>query len=161
MKKIKLLTILFITIIFFTGCSKNKTAITGEEFLTKASDLGFSLSDVTTSYGFSNKAYQTERDEYSILFIEGKKLSDITGMFVDEINNIYSESEMVGTLTSENSTTKKIDRVPSEGKNWKALEVNSGGYYYYVIYVDNTLLYLKGNSSHKDSLIKLKDAIKY
>ena len=49
----------------------------------------------------------------------------------------------------------------NEGKNWKSLEINTKSNYYYLIYIENTLLYLKGTQDKKELLLTLKDAISY
>ena len=157
MKKYKLLTIILLCIMFLSGCSSTKKSLSGEEFIQKCNEKGIIMSDYKAYYGFAKEAYQSNAKDYSILFVIGNKYSDITGMFVDEINNIYNESDILAILNDNN----KVDSMTNEGKNWKSLEINTESNYYYLIYIENTLLYLKGTQDKKELLLTLKDAISY
>jgi hypothetical protein len=166
MKKFKLLTILFIGIIFLTGCSKKKTSISADEFFNNADKQGIVVTDVTSLYGLAKKAYQTQPNDgkYKIIFIEGESLNDMQYMFFDEGKNIYEkagiqdeyETKEVGQLT-----TKAPTKYIYNGKNWESLEVITDNNYYYLSFIDNTLLYMESDTENRDKMEKLKDTIKY
>lgn len=167
MKKIGLLTILFISVLLLSGCGNTKTKVSMDDFYKEASKLDIKLYDYTSSYGYANKAYQTESSDYQILFIDGKNRKDIHGIFFDEVGNVYSKAglkeetttddPMAGELTTKPAVEKKVNG----GSGWESVEVTTSNKYYYLIYVDNTYLYMEGNADNKDLLIKLKDSIKY
>jgi PBP1b-binding outer membrane lipoprotein LpoB len=166
MKRFKLLTILFIGIIILTGCSKTKKAATAQEFYDVADKNGIVVQDVSQLYGLADKAYQSSPNDnqYKLLFIQGKSMSDMQNMFLDEASNVYNktglseekETQEVGTLT-----TKAPKKFIASGKNWQSVEVSTDDYYYYIAYVDNTLIYIESTTSNKEKLIKIKDTIKY
>ena len=166
MKRFKLLTILLMSIIIFTGCSKTKKTITSNEFYETISKNGIVVSDVTQIYGSAEKAYQSQPNDnqYSILFIEGKSIGEIKDMFLDEGNNIYQKagiSDEAKTVEAGSLTTKAPNKNILSGKNWQSLEVTTESNYYYLIFVDNTLLYIESNLDNKDKLVKIKDTIHY
>ena len=165
MKRYSLLTILIVCVLIITGCNKTKTKVSIDEFYKQASKLDIHMKDYSQSYGYANKAYQTESDEYKILFVDGKNKQDIHGIFFDEVKNIYAKAGLKNTTTEDPEagvlTTSPVDRKVDGGSGWESLELTKDDKYYYIIYVDNTYLYMEGNMDNKDLLIKLKDSIKY
>ena len=162
MKKLKLLTLLLILIVFITGCKKAKQALDGPTFVTRATNLEITPTNVNNIYGYAKSSYQATTDDYNIIFIETNKESDAHSTFLDEAKNIYilTGSEVEGESSI---TTKKQEnnRVVLAGKNWESLETEYEGTYYYLIYVDKTVLYIKSKSSSKQLMKKLIDAMKY
>lgn len=166
MKRLKLLTILFIGIIILTGCSKAKKSITAVDFYNTADKAGLVLQDASNVYGLAKKAYQSTINDYqyTIFFIEGNSISDMQNMFLDEAANIYSKTGLdkeTETVEPGTLTTKGAKKSTGSGKNWKSLEVSTEDRYYYVTFIDNTLLYIESNNTNKDKLISIKDTIKY
>lgn len=166
MKKYKLLTIILIGIIILSGCSKNKKAVSGDDFNKKASEQNVSLTDVSSYYGIADKAYQTvgNSDDYKVLFVEGSKQSDIINMFLDEGVNIYSKAgikDQYDSVEPGELTTQTPRKYVVKGKNWQSLEVITDSRYYYLVYVDKTLLHVEGSIEYKDLLTKLKNSVNY
>ena len=167
MKKKLLLTILFIGAVLLTGCSKNKSKVSIDEFYKKASSEEIQLHDYTSSYGYAKKAYETESKEYDVLFAEGNNKTDIHGIFFDEARNIYRKLGIDSNTTTEEpiagelTTTAAYKKNINGGSGWETLEIITQDKYYYLAYVDDTYLYMEGNIDQKDKLIKLKDSINY
>ena len=78
-------------------------------------------------------------------------------MFIDEAKNVYAKAG----IDEDSDSNKKITKTTASGKNWSSVEITNEYSYYYLAYIDNTILYLEGNIDQKDLLIKVKDAIKY
>ena len=166
MKRFKLLTILFLGIIILSGCSTTKKSISAQDFYNAADKEGIVVSNASSVYGLAKKAYQSAVNDnrYTILFIEGDSISDMQNMFLDEASNIYNKTGLnkeAETVEPGTLTTKAAKKSIGDGKNWQSLEVTTDDRYYYVSYVDKTLLYIESDTSNKDKLIKIKDTIKY
>ena len=159
MKKISLLVLLIASVFLITGCSNKKTVITGSEFKDKVVGI-VNVSNYSAYYGIAKEAYQTEKTEYKVLYIEGNSLSDIKGMYVDEGKNMYAKAGIVDEYGNEAAATK-VTKETRSGKNWSSIEITTEYKYYYPIYVENTILYMEGNLDQKDTLFKVRDAIKY
>lgn len=162
MKKIRLLLIICFGLLIITGCNYKKTSITGTEFSKQVGSIVV-LNNYSTSYGIAKQAYQTDNTEYKVLFIEGNTSSDIKGMFIDEAKNIYAKAGIVDETnsTDDNSTSSKYTKRTASGKNWSSVEITTDIKYYYLEYVDNTLLLLEANIDKKDIMLKVKDTINY
>ena len=166
MKRFKLLTILFIGIVILSGCSKTKKSITAQEFYEAADKQGIVVQDLSQHYGIAKKAYQSENNDnkYSILFIEGNSINEMQNMFYDEAKNIYAKAGIKDQYDSQEAgklTTKAPKKYVLSGKNWESLEVTTDNKYYYLIFIDETLLYMESDNDNKDLVNKLKDTIKY
>ena len=153
MKRIRLIIVSLVSIILITGCTTTKKAIKSEEFAKICNDLGIEIVGVGNIYDYAEEAYKNDTSKYNILYVEGKKLSDITGMFNDDLNNTY---RAVNGTTIDN-----VDNLTKKGKNWKSYEISKNGVNYYLIYVDNTYLYLQYKDEDQELMNKLKDAMKY
>lgn len=153
MKTNKLLTILLIGILFLCGCSKSKKSVTSDQFLLTCETLNIGYEDVSESYGFAKEAYQLKEDDYNILFIEGKTINDMSGMFYDDLSNIYKT-----TIDENNNDVKNSIK---SGKNWKSIETTINDKYYYLIYVDNTYLYVSASNKDVEAVMNLRKAINY
>ena len=154
MKRYKLLTIIFIGILFLTGCSKTKKAITGDEFYDICDDMDIRISEITSKFDYAESVYQTAEEGYRVTFIEGKTLNDISGLFNDELKNLYSER-----IADED--VDNLDKKAINGKNFKSFELNYKDNYYYLIYVDKTFLYVQSNQDNKDKVRQIIDTMKY
>ena len=84
-------------------------------------------------------------------------------MFIDEAKNVYSKAGVLDETNDDttNATQNKYTKKTAAGKNWSSVEITTDIKYYYLIYVNNTLLYMEGNLDKKDTLVKIKDAINY
>ena len=163
MKRLKLLLIVILGILVFTGCNSKKTSITGTDFSKQVGGI-VSLNNYSSHYGLAKQAYQTDNTEYKVLFVEGNTISDIKGMYIDEVKNVYAKAGIVEETSQDegtNAVDKKYTKRTAAGKNWSSIEITTDISYYYLIYVDNTLLYLEGNIDKKDILVKVKDTINY
>ena len=160
MKRIKLLTILLLSILIITGCTK-KTS-TCDEFNRLAREQGFEVVDYTKAYGYANKAYQTSNDSHLAFFVEGKKQKEVQGIFLDEVKNIYVAAGVKSKSERENSEEDQgPEPIKNGGDSWGTVEITTDDTYYYISYIKNTMLYIKCNISEKDKFVHIKDTMKY
>ena len=162
MKNIKLLSIIILTLIVLTGCSKKPASM--KDFANLMKDKNISIYDVTDIYGYAKKAYKTNSEDYQVLFVESKNLKDMQGVFLDEVKNIYGFSG----IATKSSDIEDIDKDSSEiqpnvqsGKSWGRVEIETEDNYYYVSYIDKTMLLIIGNKDNADMLKEIKNAMKY
>ena len=156
MKKIGYILSIIICLIIFTGCSLNKPSVSGKDFYEKTRGI-VQLYDYSNYYGIAKTAYQTQETEYKVLYIEANNISDIKGMYIDEAKNIYDKAG----ISDDEEANAKIVKKTLNGKNYSSLEVTNEINYYYLIYVDNTLLYMECTKDKKELLSKVKDAVNY
>lgn len=148
MKKLRLLLLLMICV-FLVGCSAEKTVLTGEDFVNKAKESGYTSIDIQSSYAtFATTAYMIDTD-FKVIFVEGKNTYDIEGIFLDECENINKGLTKSGSYKSDS------------GSNWAVYTATNIGNYYYVALVDNTYLYIEGKEEAKDRINKLVDNLGY
>ena len=159
MKKIRVILIVLFGIILLTGCKMNKKSVDSTEFKSRMDKQSIAMMDVTDLYGISKKAYQTDKTEYKIIYVEGKRESDIKAMFIDEAKNVYSKANIIDEANNGTTEANKYTKNTSSGNNWSAVEITTDVNYYYLTYIDNVLLYIEGNIDQKDTLIKVRDAV--
>lgn len=155
MKKLKFLVVILIGLIIVTGCNKkSKTALSSDDFLKICNEKNIKMYDAIGLYAFADKAYVTSEEKYEILYIIGKNQSDISGMYVDEVSNIYSKYK-----TDDNNEDYK-ENVQS-GNNWQTVEIQYKDKYVYIAIVDKTILEVHSDLVNKDLVRSLIDAMKY
>ena len=169
MKKYRIILILLLVVIV-TGCEQKKSKIDAPTFNTYASNLGIKVQDVTQYYGYADVAYQTNYNEFKVLFIDFKDSGvDSQGIFLDQVNNIYS-SAGVSDSTNGNSpttvitsvaTTKKYTKDTDNGDNWVYTKIVTEDKFYYAAKVDDTMLYIVSDLDHKDTVEQLISTMKY
>lgn len=135
MKKLRVIFLCICTLMV-AGCDKTKTAIKPEEFIQIIGEYNISLQDQTESVDYADAIYRLQSDTYDFIYIDGKKKYDIEGLFVDQCKNVIDE---IGTATY----TQDI----GSGSNWAKLEITTESTYYYVSWIGDTYIYVKGSVS--------------
>lgn len=142
--------ILLVTmLVLLTGCSKEKEAISGAEFKKIVTENTYEVVDVTNIYDYAKSAYLIKDDNYKIMFIEGKKIGDIQSTYTDEVTNIYSN------IYSDN--TRNNDK----GEKWSYVELEDEDHYYYLCYINKTLVIVESDIENKNNMIDLLKKIEY
>ena len=148
MKKFKLAFIL-LACVFLVGCSNSKEMVDGNAFLERAKEAGFTPIDIKESYNsFATNAYLIDSD-FKVIYVEGKNVYDIEGVFLDECNNVNIK------------LTKDAKVKHDSGKNWALYTATDLGNYFYISLIDNTYVYIEGKEENKDRINKLIDTIGY
>lgn len=151
-KKITLFSIICLFVLFsLTGC-KNKTAISTEDFKSKAEKLGYTTIDITSqyaSYGNIKEATVATSNNYQVEFY------------------VLTDEEKAKTMFSTNKTNfenykgKSSTETSSSIGNYSSYTVTSKGYYMHICRVNNTLLYVNVIKTHKDSVKELIKELGY
>ena len=136
-------------IIFISGCSKSKEALTGSEFYDKAIEYEYKLIDNTSQFAYADYVYSIDNKDIIMYFVDGKKSYDIKGIFLDECANIYKNAG------------KEYDKTTKGGENWTVLEVKNDKKYYYISWVKDTYLYVEAPLSSEKKLEKFIDSLGY
>ena len=134
-----------LTLFITTGCM-NKKAITTSEFKSKMDNKGFTITDVKEQYAqydYVEEATIASNGNYQIEFYKISNVDKANGMF-NTNKKIFKESKGNGAI----ETTNKMG-------NYENYSLTSGGYYMYLCRVDNTLIYIKVNTTYKDSVINI------
>lgn len=159
MKKIKLLLIpiiCLISLLSFTGCGKNKTAISAKDFTEKLEDKGYIIQESTTQYSANNEIKESyialsEDYDYQIEFIILESESDAS--------NMYSHNKRKFEKEKENSNAKAHSEVNLANYSKYTLIVN--GEYKVLSRIENTLIYIDADSEYKDEIDEVLEDIKY
>lgn len=159
MKKIKSLlaiSICLISLACFTGCGKNKTAISADEFCEKLENKGYLIEDSTSqydSYEQINESYIALSDdyEYQIEFIVLDSESDASSM--------YSYNKEKFELAKEDSDIQSHSEVNLA--NYSKYELSVNGTYKILSRIDNTLIYIDTNSEFKEEIKEILDDLGY
>lgn len=141
--------IVLLLVILLSGCSNEKTSITGDDFKKIVKDNKYEIIDVLNVYDYAKSAYLIKEDNYKIMFIEGKKLGDVQSTYTDEISNAYSN------IYSDNKINK------DKGEKWSYVELEDSDHYYYIIYINKTLLIVESNVDNKSEMINFINDLNY
>ena len=147
-KKIIFGIICLFTILTLTGCG-DKTATTPETFIAAAKNNYYITKDITnqyTSYDYIDQVIIAKSPKgYQIEFYVLSDANYATSMFNANKNTFES-------FKSNASSSSSV----SMG-NYSKYSLTSNGYYMYISRIDNTIIYVKEKSNHKDDI---KDFIK-
>lgn len=149
MKRVQLLILCVLMLAVF-GCSKTKSAVKPEEFSKVLADFKLNLQDKTNEVDYADKVYRIDSETYDFIYIDGKKKYDIEGLFVDQCKNVLSE---IGDATHKQDI--------GSGNNWSKLEITTEDKYYYVSWIGDTYLYIKGNLADAEMFRSIIDKLGY
>lgn len=147
MNKIKCILV-FLLMFMLLGCSKTKTSLSSDKFLSKMNELNLNVSEVKQPPDYAKKAYMLNGD-IELTYIEGKTRYTIEGIYIDECRNILS-------IVDEN-----YKKDVSNGDNWSKLTIHNNNDYYYIIWVDKTYILAKTTIDNKNKLNNIMKSIGY
>ena len=151
-KKIVLLGILFLSVLFFTGCSINKKVIAKEEFKTKMEEKGYSVTDDSEDYADYKQIKSVSvatKDDYRIEFYEFEE--------VDYSKELYEKAKE--ELEDENHVAKSTLEVNLG--NHQKYEVTGSKKFNIAIRVDKTMIYVTTEEKYKKEIIEVLKEIGY
>ena len=169
MKHIKIITVMILSLVILTGCKNKKARVDGPTFNTLATSSGIGTTDVTSYYGYADRAYQSNHDKYKVLYIDFKDTGvDAQGIFLDQVNNMYGKAGVNENATTTSGktnvaelTTKAYKKDNDNGDNWVYVKIETDNGFYYIARVDDTMLYITNNIKKKKKKKKLISAMKY
>lgn len=149
MKKVKIL-FMSLLVLLTVGCGeKPKEVCEPDDYLIAVNELGHQVEDHTDYFAYSEATYLIDTNNFYAIYVKGKKKYDVEGLFLDECKNIYSDA-------NEGYTKKTAGK-----ENWVSLEVKDDKTYYYVIYVEDTYLYIKTDLANESVAKDLINKIGY
>lgn len=159
MKKLKLLLvpiICLISLVCFTGCGKDKTAISAKEFSEKLEDKDYIIQESTSQYSSNEEIEESyialsEDYSYQIEFIILESESDASSMY--SYNKSRFEAE------KEDSNAKAHSEVNLANYSKYTLIVN--GEYKVLSRIENTLIYINADSEYKDEIDEALEDLGY
>ena len=149
MRRIKVI-ILCLFMMFVAGCDKTKTAVKPDDFVKTIGEFKIDLQDKTDEVDYADAIYRLNSDTYDFIYIDGKKKYDIEGLFVDQCKNVIDD---IG------GNTYKQD--VGSGSNWAKLEITTEENYYYVSWIGDTYIYVKGNIADAEVFRKIIEKLGY
>lgn len=159
MKKFKLLLvpiICLISLVCFTGCGKNKNAISAKEFSEKMEDKDYIIQESTSQYSDNDEIEESyialsEDYSYQIEFILLDSESDASNMYSHNKNKFETEREY--------SSSKAHSEINLANYSKYTLIVN--GKYKVLSRIDNTLIYINADSEYKDEIDNVLEDLGY
>jgi len=142
MKKLFTLLLTLVMLITLSGCG-TKMAIKTEEFIEKAENNGYLVTDLTAIY-----IEDEEIKEATIATSEGW---EITFYILDTEENAIARYQN-NQSSFENSKDSTNSEAKVDMKNYNTYTLNSNGSYKYLCRVDNTLLYVDVEETYKDEV---------
>ena len=149
MKKIKVLLLFIVSILLISGCVKEKESIDQSSFSDIMKNQGLTVYDDSDSFDYVEAAYVATTKDIKVVYIKGKKKTDIEGTFIDQCNNIYKRA-LEGYKDSQKS-----------GSNWSTLKLTDSENYYFISLVDNTYIYIEGSIDKENKIERIIDELKY
>lgn len=146
--KIKVL-ITILMVVFMSGCSKERVAISGEEFYTKATDMEYKVVDNTGQFAYADYVYAVLNKNYTMYFVDGKKSYDIKGIFLDECANVYKKMN------------DDYDKTTKGGENWTVLKLTDKEKFYYISWIKDTYLFIEAPIEKQKEFEKFADSLGY
>lgn len=149
MKRAKILILCLFTLMV-AGCSDTKSAVKPEEFVKVIGEFKLDVQDQTDSVDYADAIYRVNSNTYDFIYIDGKKKYDIEGLFVDQCKNVIDD---IG------NDTYKQDI--GSGSNWAKLEITTEEAYYYVSWIGDTYIYIKGLVGDADNFRDMINKLGY
>ena len=151
-----MLLLLSMMLTVLTGCVK-KTPVTTADFMAKAGESGLQCVDVKeqfADYDFIQEATIAAASDLSYqlefyVFTDSSHSSQARSFYTNNRTNFDMNKGNVYTDTSK------------EGANYARYALNAGDRYMFVAYVENTVLYVDTDKTHKDDVNAIIDALKY
>ena len=148
MNKIKVF-ILVLIVFLAVGCAEKKNVINPTEYYRIVTDLGYEIVDYTEDFDYSEATYVVQDNNFYVMYVKGKKRYDIRGLFLDECQNVYNKA-------------KDGYKESTDGnEQWLSLEIDDGKNYYYVVYVNDTYVYVETDIFNKGKAKDLVEKIGY
>lgn len=148
MNKIKVF-ILVLIVFLAVGCAEKKNVINPTEYYRIVTDLGYEIVDYTEDFDYSEATYVVQDNNFYVMYVKGKKRYDIRGLFLDECQNVYNKA-------------KDGYKESTDGnEQWLSLEIDDGKNYYYVVYVNDTYVYVETDIFNKGKAKELVEKIGY
>jgi hypothetical protein len=150
MKKLILVIFPVIMVLFLTACGA-KTAITPQEFQSAMEQMGYQFVDISAQYEAGITAYLAIKSDssYQIEYYQVASVDSAAQAFA--VNRADFETMQGGSSAY----------VESSGENYAKYALTANDTYYYVSYIDNTMVYATAPSSAKDEVKAAFDAIGY
>ena len=129
------------------GCSMAKTPLTVNDFTAKMEEKGYEIEEIVIDSLRVKSAKCAIGDEFNVEFY---LLSDVA-----------TAAEIYANRTEKAQSVGTGSYYTKEGENYKTFSGTYEGEYYYVAYVDNTLLYIQAEKTQKDAVKDIVDMFKY
>lgn len=157
MKKLKSLlavALCLVCLLGFSGCGKNKTPVSADEFCTKLEAKGFYVTDSTSSYS----QYKEITESYIALSPDYKyQIEFIVADSVSNASYLYNTNKSKFELSKGNfSKNKSIEMA-----NYATYTMVSNGKYQVVSRIDNTLVYVNVDEAYKDDVQSILNELGY
>ena len=148
MRKIKVI-LLIVAVLLISGCGGKKEAIDKDTFTDIMKNQGMTVYDDSSSFDYVETAYVASASDIKVVYIKGKRKTDIEGTYVDQCNNIYKRA-LEGYKDSKKS-----------GSNWSTLKITDSDNYYYISLIDDTYIYIEGSIDKENKIDRIIEKLKY
>lgn len=139
-KKHLLFIAALVLLVLFAGCSK-KQAITSDQFTDTLTQKGCEIHDVTQQFESADiqvvKATVAKNSNFQIEFYEIEDTEQAKAMFEGNKNKFQLQKGSNSTETS------------NSGSSSGSYNLNTGGKYKLLSYIDNTLVYIDADDTYK------------
>ncbi|MBQ1411631.1 MAG: hypothetical protein IIY93_00390 [Clostridia bacterium] len=158
-----MLLLLSMMLTVLTGCVK-KTPVTTADFMAKAGESGLQCVDVKeqfADYDFIQEATIAAASDLSYQ-LEFYVFTDSS-----QARSSQARSSQARSFYTNNRTNFDMNKgnvytdTSKEGANYARYALNAGDRYMFVAYVENTVLYVDTDKTHKDDVNAIIDALKY
>ena len=151
-KLFKYLFIIFIIVIFVSGCGVQKKVLTVDEFRSISEDRGYHFFDVSDRFLDDDKIVSASLAATSVWQVEFYVLDNKDHAIEMYDSNIHT---FLGEKDS-NSYEKK-----EKGLNYENYSLTTNKTYMYVCRVDNTIIYSRVPVEYRSNIIKFINKLKY
>lgn len=140
-------------VLFITGCTLTKTAITDDDFANTMSKQNYTMQDVSpqfASYNYVKKA---------TVALEKNKNYQIEFYVLDTEDNakkMFENNQKIFKDNTEKAITKSVDM-----KNYNTFSISNNKVYRYLCRVDNTLIYVDTKAEYKEDVEKIIKELGY
>ncbi len=147
------ISILAITLLFtLTGCF-SKEKINSKKFIDISKKEKLTIYEVTTQF----KSYDNVKKVYAASNLRGWRITFFEFKNSDSAENIFNKK--VEEFKKNKSKNDEDDK--SGIRNYSIYELTTNNNYYYISRVDNTLLIVDADSTHKKEINSFIEKIKY
>lgn len=151
-RTIKVATIFaLLTMLFTLSACSPRTAITAGEFTSKATDAGYTIVDAKDQYEESFIV------DYKIALKDGYQVEFCVVSTVEQAIAAYNQNKNIFEIEKGNAASSS----EASMSNYSKYTQTSNGFYYVISRVDNTFIYAKVDSKHKDEVSGFIESLGY
>jgi len=151
MKKFFLFLIAVVTIFALSACALKKNVITAEQFSEKAAAAGYDVEDASDLYSDATECLAANKTSGDIVVYQ----------IYFEVFPTVAQAKLDFNYNESDLSSKGGSSASASALNYDSYKLSSGGYYYAMCRVENTMVYVGAPAEYKNEISDFLKTIGY